>query len=78
MDSDVVIGRALRGYDRGEGDALLDLVRPALISDEPAARRAAQQALSAAAFNVRMRGYDKGQVESYVTQVRSALGVGDD
>ena len=63
----------LRGYDIGEVEALLSLVRQALPSADPATRAAARAALDGRAFNVRMRGYDRAEVDAYLRRAVDRL-----
>jgi DivIVA domain-containing protein len=56
----------LRGYDPAEVDALLDRVRAALASTDPAVRASVRTELNRPAFHIRLRGYDRFQVDDYL------------
>jgi hypothetical protein len=52
----------IRGYDRVQVDALVKESEAALESNDPSARSAALEVLSAADFGIALRGYDRQQV----------------
>ena len=56
----------LRGYDLAEVDTLIERVRSALASTDPALRASVRAELSSPALRVRLRGYDRGEVDDYL------------
>jgi DivIVA domain-containing protein len=69
MEFDVV----LRGYDRAEVEAAVQLVAAALGSDSAEQRAAARQELRDLRFSLRLRGYDRAQVDSFIRKASSQL-----
>jgi DivIVA domain-containing protein len=63
----------LRGYDSAEVDAMLDRIRTALASADPAMRASVRTELNDPAFSVRLRGYDRHQVDDYVRRAIDRL-----
>jgi DivIVA domain-containing protein len=63
----------LRGYNRQEVDAFVDVVQTALRADDPSARLKALEGIGGPAFAVTMRGYNKRQVDDYVIAALAAL-----
>ena len=63
----------LRGYDRAQVDAVLERIRVALASTDPAARAAVREELSRNAFQVRLRGYDRIEVDDYLRRITDRL-----
>ena len=55
----------LRGYDPAEVDAMMQRLREALASTDPALRAAVRTQLNNPGFRVRFRGYDRVQVDEY-------------
>jgi DivIVA domain-containing protein len=63
----------VRGYDRAQVDAVLERVRAALASTDPAARAAVREELGRTAFQVRLRGYDRMEVDDYLRRITDRL-----
>ncbi|MEV1112870.1 DivIVA domain-containing protein [Micromonospora sp. NPDC049751] len=64
---------ALRGYDMRQVESLLAEVDRALATDSAASRAAARDALRAASFRRRLRGYEIQQVDAAIDQRLAAL-----
>ena len=64
---------ALRGYDMKEVRELLRQGEAALTSGSTAERAAAAEALRRPTFHLRLRGYDRAQVESYLGTLADRL-----
>jgi hypothetical protein len=65
---------ALRGYDIKEVDGVLAQADEALASGSETRRASAREALRAANFRVRLRGYDRGAVDEAVRDRLKQLG----
>jgi cell division septum initiation protein DivIVA len=63
----------LRGYGRAETDALLTTVEAAMDSTDPALRREALRAISAAQLPVVWRGYNRRQVDGWLEMLADVL-----
>lgn len=63
----------LRGYDRGQVDALLRQVDDALASTDLTVREAAAEAVRGATFEMVMRGYDRDQVDQLLRRLPAEL-----
>ncbi|MGC4772481.1 DivIVA domain-containing protein [Micromonospora sp. DT44] len=68
---------ALRGYDMRQVESLFAKVDEALTADSALARAAARDALRAASFRRRLRGYDMWQVDAAIDQRLAALALPD-
>ncbi len=65
----------LRGYDRGEVDALVAQVGEALREGaDPALRERVRRELSTVSLRIALRGYDRSQVEILVQHALARLG----
>lgn len=63
----------LRGYDRGQVDALLARIQTALNSADPAVRSQVLAELDQVSLKRVMRGYDSQEVDAHLEQARIAL-----
>jgi DivIVA domain-containing protein len=63
----------LRGYDRGEVDAMVERIRSALASSSHALRSSLRSELTRPAFRVTFRGYDRFEVDDYLRQAIDRL-----
>ena len=63
----------LRGYDTAEVDAVVERIREALASGDPAARAAVRDELNRRAFRIRLRGYDRVEVDDYLRRIVDRL-----
>jgi DivIVA domain-containing protein len=55
----------LRGYETAAVDAMMQRLRDALASTDPAVRAAVRTDLNEFTFRVRIRGYDRVEVDEY-------------
>lgn len=67
---------ALRGYDTGEVDRLLQTAERAVESGRDQERKAAREARRAAGFPTRLRGYDRAQVDRFIDDFIRELDAG--
>jgi DivIVA domain-containing protein len=63
----------LRGYDPLAVDAMLDRLRTALASTDPAVRASMRAELAAPEFPRRVRGYDRAEVDEYLRRAIDRL-----
>jgi DivIVA domain-containing protein len=63
----------VRGYDRAEVDAVLDQIKAAMTSDDPARKATLRQRLEEMHFTIRLRGYDRAQVDDWMGRSKAFL-----
>lgn len=63
----------LRGYDVAEVETLLQRLREALASTDPARRAEMRRTLADPGLPVRFRGYDRVQVDDYLRRAIDRL-----